>query len=145
MPLTLNVGLSKKIGEANYGSRGASVHFEVELEHTLVRQPDELKEKIRYLFAQAKEAVEEELAGGGQDHAGEANANNGSRRFSNGRQATASQCRAIHAIASRNRVDLPSRLRDRFGVDEPTDLLIGQASELIDELKGTSNGAGGSR
>ena len=41
MPMTLNVGLSRKVGEANYGSRGASVNFAVELEASLIREPDE--------------------------------------------------------------------------------------------------------
>lgn len=61
MPLRLNVGLNRKAGEPNYGSRGASVNFEVELEADAIREPQQLHNKIRYLFQIAKEAVEEEL------------------------------------------------------------------------------------
>ena len=143
MPMTLNVGLSRKVGEANYGSRGATVNFAVELEHSLVREPDQLRDKVRYLFGLAKEAVEEELnSHDRQDgHGDNGHHDNGSQRQSNGRPATTSQVRAIHAIANRNRVDLDGRLRDEFGVSKPDDLSIGQASELIDDLKSQTNGA----
>ncbi len=155
MPLKLNVGLTKKVGEANYGSRGASVNFEVELEADLIREPDQLREKVRYLFALAKDAVEEELNGNSpastNGHHGNGSSNSGSNgngssngnyRSSNGRPATASQVRAIHAIASRNHVDLDAQLKE-FGVSTPNDLSISQASELIDALK--SQPAGGRR
>ena len=59
--LKLNVGLSQKIGEANYGSRGASVNLELELDSALAADPDKLKDRIRCLFALAKASVEEEL------------------------------------------------------------------------------------
>lgn len=124
------------------------MNFAVEVEATAIREPNELRDKIRYLFALAKQSIEEELAGGIQpdtaDHV--SNDNNGhGRNQSNGRLATASQVRAIHAIAGRNRIELSARLRDRFGVSKPDDLSIGQASELIDELKAAGNGEGGRR
>jgi len=86
MPLKLNVGLSRKVGEANYGSRGATVNFAVEVEGALVREPDQLREKVRYLFRLAKEAVEEELSGGGAQHEanGRSDSGNGSQRQSSG-------------------------------------------------------------
>jgi len=146
VPLTLNVGLSRKVGEANYGSRGASVNFEVEVESTLVREPDQLREKVRYLFRLAKDAVEEELSGhADQDGNGHDHDRNGGRRATNGRPATSSQVRAIHAIADRNQIDLAARLQGDFGVARPDDLSIGQASDFIDALKSQRNGAGGRR
>jgi hypothetical protein len=36
-------------------------------------------------------------------------------------------------------------IRDQFGLNEPDDLSITQASQLIDELKGATNGHGGRR
>ena len=35
MPLKLNVGASRKVGDNNYGSRGASINLEMELDGTL--------------------------------------------------------------------------------------------------------------
>ena len=64
--LKLNVGFNRKTGEANYGSRGASVNLELEAESGLASDPEKLRERIRFLFGVAKAAVEEELNG----HAG---------------------------------------------------------------------------
>jgi hypothetical protein len=61
--LKLNVGFTKKVGEANYGSRGANVNLELELDSTLVGDAERLRERIKQLFVMAKAAVDEELAG----------------------------------------------------------------------------------
>ena len=39
MPLKLNAGLSRKVADGNYGSRGASVNIELELDSGLVDDP----------------------------------------------------------------------------------------------------------
>jgi len=138
MPMKLNVGLSKKVGQPDYGSLGANCHLEVELEADLLRQPDDLHEKIRYLFRLARESVEEELKGKAGANGQPYHSNgNGTR---NGRQATQSQVRAIQAIADRQRIDLPQLLQSRFGASCPDDLSVRDASGLIDELKASSNG-----
>ena len=70
--LKLNVGFTKKVGEANYGSRGAAVNLELELDSGLVGDADRLKDRIRQLFLLAKASVDEELAaqaGVGSGHA----------------------------------------------------------------------------
>jgi hypothetical protein len=147
----MNVGLNRKVGEPNYGSRGASVNLEVELESSLVREPDQLREKIRYLFRLAKEAVEEELKGEAAPLAtnghvnGNGHSNGRHHHPTNRRCATASQVRALHAIASRQAIDLVSEVSSRYGVQRPDDLSITEASELIDSFKPQASGSGGRR
>lgn len=63
MPLTLNVGLMKKIGQPRYGSLSASCHLEIELESSLLERDEEgLQDRIRRTFAACRRAVETELA-----------------------------------------------------------------------------------
>ncbi len=149
--LRLNVGFNRKAGEANYGSRGASVNLELELDSGLVADPDRLKDRIRFLFGLAKASVEEELtchATNVQSVApvttnGNGHANSHPRDST--RRATASQVRALHAIAKRKNLDATNLVQARYGVDTPEDLSITDASELIDSLKNSSNGVGGRR
>ena len=142
--LKLNVGFNKKIGEANYGSRGAAVSLELEAESALVDQPERLRERVRGLFAMAKAAVEEELNGSAASN-GNGHTNGNGHRRDGTRKATASQARALHVIADRQRVDLAGLLRQRFGVDTAGDLTITEASSLIDEMKSSTNVNGGHR
>ena len=62
--IRLNAGFSRKVGEPNYGSRGASVNVELELESSLVGDPDALLDRIKGLYAIARRAVESELESG---------------------------------------------------------------------------------
>ena len=137
--LKINIGHSRKIGEPNYGSRGASVHFEVEVDHGLAEQPQALRQKIRELFVQAQAAVREELHGP-ETNGTQRPATNGHQRPQ--RMATSSQVRAIHAIANRQRANL-SELLQELGIGRLEELSISAASDLIDRLKSAS-GAGGS-
>ena len=62
--IKLNAGFSRKVGEANYGSRGASVNLELELESGAIDTPEKMHERIRALFSLARKAVDEELRNG---------------------------------------------------------------------------------
>jgi hypothetical protein len=158
--LKLNVGLNRKVGEANYSSRGASVNLELELDSGLIDDPAKLKERIRQLYGLVRTALAEELNGGnGNGHpASSGDAKSAGKQTGNGnghsaapatgqrnggqRQATQSQVRAIHAIARSRQVDLTHLLQDRYQAARPEDLSIKLASQLIDELK-SSDGQGG--
>lgn len=150
MPMKLNLGLSRKIGEANYGSRGASVNVELEVDSSLVNEPAKLQDRIRQLFGLVKVSLAEEL-NGGNGHApsnAEQQPTNGhapepAQRSSNPpRPATQSQVKAIYAIARSKKLNVNQLLRERFRVAKPEDLGIKEASQFIDELKNAAESGG---
>jgi len=59
--LKLSCGISRKVGEPNFGSRGASLSIELELEGQAINDPPALRQRIESLFLIARQAVEQEL------------------------------------------------------------------------------------
>jgi hypothetical protein len=158
MSVKLNIGLSRKVGEANYGSRGASINLEVELDNGVLNNPSQLRERVHDLYVVARQSVDEELqrpadigateyshangnghAANGHSHNGHANGHsNGHGRIEVAR-ATQSQIRAIFAISKRQGLDPQALISERYRVHRMEDLTIREASALIDDLK---NGTG---
>ena len=132
MPLKINVGLSRKIGEPNYSSRGGNVHFEAEVEATLVRDPEELHQRIRDLFGLAEAALEEQLTPTPLEEA---------TSLANGRlgppRATPRQLALIQRLAARPDEDLEALLIDVFDTESCEHLSRREASRLIDILQAT--------
>ena len=157
--IKLNAGFSRKIGEPNYGSRGASVNVELELESGLIGDPDGLMARIRNLFDIARQSVDAELANGspkidhsaasreGNQHNDRSNGGRGGNGQQNTRYATSSQVRAIKAICNRQGVDPVRLASERYRVDDLEELTLREASSLIDDLKSTPAGSrnGGGR
>ena len=157
--IKLNAGFSRKVGEPNYGSRGASVNVELEVESSLIGDPDGLMARIRKLFDIARQSVDAELANGSPDvdrgtanregnrHDNRSNGGRGGNGQQNTRYATSSQVRAIKAICNRQGVDPVRLASERFRVDDLEELTLREASSLIDELKAapTNSRNGGGR
>lgn len=158
MSMRLNVGLSKKVGEANYGSRGASVNLDLELDSALVAEPARLQDRIRQLFALVRTSLQEELNGNGNGngngHAAnhdpnpiphsspsKSNGNGGSHQSSE-RPATPAQIKALYAITRQQALNLDELLQDRYRVHRPDELTLRQASRLIDSLKSSDHQPG---
>ena len=168
MAIKLNIGLSRKVGEVNYGSRGASINLEVELDNGVLNDPAQLRDRVSDLYMLARQSVDEELqrpadAGpsepshvnrnghasnnshvNGNDHVnGQASNGNGHSNGQHNRmevaRVTQSQIRAIFAITKRQGLDPHKVISDRYRVHKMEDLTIREASAIIDELK---NGAG---
>ncbi len=62
MPLKLNIGLSRKVGQPNFGSRQASIGLEVELDASMLTEPELLQERVGMLYSFAERAIEAELS-----------------------------------------------------------------------------------
>ncbi len=149
--IKLNCGVSRKVGEPNYGSRGASMNLELELESSAAQDTKLLHEKIRRLFALARSSVDEELglvqtpstgasqpaqSDGGAPQAAPGPAANGN----GSRPVTEGQLRAIRAICSRLGLDQDAEAARRF--QRPTaELSLSEASKFIDDLKQLQNGS----
>jgi hypothetical protein len=153
MPLKLSVGLSRKVGQPDYGSLGASCGVEVELDPTLLRDDlDGFHASVRDAFVACRQAVNDELSRlgsppGGRppvpsdaDHRPQRETPRPARRNgAGGGGATAKQLGAIAALARRNGADLDRLLRDDYGVTRPEDLSLAGASRLIDALRAAAD------
>ena len=148
--LKLNVGLSRKVGQPDYGSKGAMVNVEVELTADLLKDHERLRRQVRGIFGVIRETVDGELGvatgrSGGGTSAGPppngrpaAGGSTGNGHAANGRGAlpcTEKQVRALHAFSRKAGVQLTEELRRRFGLTTAEELSRRQASEAIDGLK----------
>ncbi len=63
MPMKVQLGLAKKIGQPDYGSLGASCNIELELDGGLLfNDLDGLQQKVRAAYTVCRQAVDDELA-----------------------------------------------------------------------------------
>ena len=152
MSLKLNVGVSRKMGLPDYGSVGATCNVEVELDGSLLKGDLEaFHAQVRHAYGAARRAVQDELArlqaelagtqltvpsSNGQVAAPSSRPSDHSRL---GKPATASQVKAIRAIARHHEADLDGLLHDEYGVTQPEELTLAQASRIIDLLKATAD------
>ena len=145
MAVKINVGFSRKVGEPNYGSRGASVHLEVELDRRSLDDSERFHREIEGFFERARDAVDLQLkrnvplAPGSRpsDREGDHQQPNG--LVTTPRPATASQIRAMQSIARHRGVDLNQLLREKFDVKTTEQLTVVAASLLIDHIKSFPN------
>lgn len=141
MPLTVNVGLSRKTSE-NYNSRGVSINLTAELDQSLLARPDDLQGAINELYEQADYALVRQTHSAGQTptnpRAGKARPNgtngNGHVPSGHGRSMTPSQRRAVCSIADQLGLDPIDEARHEFGIDLDR-ASLDEASKLIDHLK----------
>jgi len=155
--LKLHAGVSKKVGLPGFSSASASCTIEAELDSSLLQDHEGFQTVVQRAYQSCEKAVQDQIARlTNEDHSDAsqpqevievrtaptitgASVNRiPTSQFTNQpspRPATASQVKAIRAIAARRKVDLVGLLREKFGLTTADELGIRQASNLIDVLK----------
>jgi hypothetical protein len=154
--LKLHAGVSKKVGLPGFSSASASCTIEAELDSSLLQDHEGFQVVVRRAYQSCEQAVQDQITRLTSDGpevtqpqevievrtspaiSGATVTRIPAAQFSNQpspRPATASQVKAIRAIAARRKIDLVGLLRERFGLTTADELGIRQASNLIDELK----------
>ena len=154
MPMQITISRNRKTS-ANYNSEGYGVSFTVELDQSLLTKPQELQDRIAYLYREADAALEQQAqqsATNGNAHGADSgtrntdvrdgagpNVNrahrNGNGRSSGAVNMTAAQRRAIDSISRRLGLDAIEECRHELGL-ELDRLTVKEASRFIDHLKG---------
>ena len=150
MPLKLNVGLSKKVGQPDYGSLGATCNVEVELDAALLQNDlDGFHRHVRAVFVACQQAVNDELArhssttparqtnnGNGHSNSTPNGSTNGTSYRASGKQLNYAR-RLATQIPNLGRLEL---LVDQMFNKSINDLTGFEASSLIDQLKAMKEG-----
>lgn len=153
MPLKASIGLSRKVGQENYGSLGANCQLEIELDASLIGDAEAFHEKIQRLYAMANQAVNDQL---NQQTANRNTNGNGHARPVNGRNgngvnarpqddtdntpASNRQIKYLLDIArQRHQMNLAQTAEfceQAVGTNDVYQLTRSQASTVIDKLSG---------
>ena len=142
--LSANVSKKVPVPDVEFSSQSYSAGMEIEVAERSGK--DDLKQKIRSLYALLEEAIDGQIKGGAQNTKPQRNPPSASRKDSsnsaagnNGRRATEAQVKAIFAIGrdrGYSKQEIQSMVSKRFEAEKPSELSIAQASSLIDMLKG---------
>ncbi len=147
MPLKASVGLSRKIGQENYGSLGANCQLEIELDASIIDDAEAFHARIRRLYALANQSVVDQLTRGGGSGA-PSPSNSPTEPPANDEPASNKQVKYLLDIA-RQQHDMDLARTANFceqavGVSDVYQLTKSQASTVIDRLNGRgSNGHNG--
>ena len=148
--IKLNVGLSRKVSDNNYGSKGGNVSLEVEVDSSLTRDSSKLQGYIHDLFEMVRTALDAELQSYCepayievkphlQSDCTSFKGNGADNETSTApvRYATEKQILCIQGLARKSGIPVVELLK-KAGVRLFNDMTVRQASQMIESLKGSS-------